>query len=156
MLNSETCVTVTREKRIKVSEVKSRKAIVLNLKGEKFHVTNFDGCMVKNTVAADFVVSREAVGDLIIELKGKDVKHAMEQIIATASYLRDNEVAEGRVGGVVVCKEYPKTTTTIQTLKMGLKKKFDCPVKVFTKDGPEVEFEASLGQANLLSARARK
>lgn len=155
MAYADPCVTVTHAKKIKVSEIKSRKAIVLNVTGEEFHVIQFDGCVIKNATAADFVVSKETVGDLIIELKGKDVKHAMEQIMATASYLREHEVTAGRVGGVVVCKEYPKTTTTIQTLKMGLKKRFDCPVKVFTKDGPEIEFETSLGQAELLQNKKK-
>ncbi|WP_175735977.1 hypothetical protein [Burkholderia ambifaria] len=155
MIDKKLCVTVTRAKKIKVTEAKSRTAIILNPGETEFNVVRFDGCAVTNEIAADFVVTKQKFGDLVIELKGKDVKHAIEQITATASYLRANEVAEGRVGGVIVCKEYPKTTTTIQVLKMGLKKKFDCPIKVFTKDSPEIDFETSLGHADLLPNRKK-
>ncbi|MFM0670242.1 hypothetical protein [Paraburkholderia sediminicola] len=155
MIENKACVSATSATKIKVSEAKSRQAVVLNPNKDEFHVVNFDGCVLKNQTAADRIVSKALVGDLIVELKGKNVKHAMEQIVATVSYLKQNEVAEGKVGAIVVCNEYPRTTSTIQVLKFALKKKFDCPVKVFTKD-PEVEFEPSLGQTDLVVKKKGK
>ncbi|MEB5496542.1 hypothetical protein QMA80_06245 [Burkholderia pseudomallei] len=150
-IKEEGCVEITSASKIKVSE-KRAKAIILNPNKEKYLVVHFDGCVIKNATAADYLISKIEVGDLIVELKGRNVKHAVEQIIATVDYLRRERVSEGCVGALVVCNEYPKTNTIVQALKLDLKKRFDCPLKVSTEN-PEVEFLSLLGKRDLVEKR---
>ncbi|WP_186258662.1 hypothetical protein [Burkholderia gladioli] len=147
------CVRSTRVSKIKISE-KRAKAVILNPNNDEYDVTRFDGCVVNNEVAADFLVSKTKVGDLIVELKGKNVKHAVEQIIATATFLRKNSMSEGRLGALIVCNEFPKANTMVQLLKLELKNKFDCPLRVSTEN-PEVEFLPLLGKKELIASKGR-
>ena len=70
-----------------------------------------DGCLSpKGETAADFVVSLHKVVDVIVELKGKNVDHAVEQIKTTrAFWSRHSEYKKGQtISAVIVCKEYPR------------------------------------------------
>jgi len=109
----EECEEETSVARIKVEEL-GRKATFVNDEGERYRKTRMDGCIVKNRLAADWVVSRENVGDAIIELKGKHVEHAVRQVRATAEFLARGGFREGRLAGLVVCSQFPKASTSVQ------------------------------------------
>lgn len=127
------CRIASSDTRIKVEEGR-RKAVFLNSKRSTFHRTRVDGCLVKHQISADYVVSCVDVGDVIVELKGKDVVHAVEQVVATANFMRSCSKTRGPIAGLVVCAQYPRIDTTIQRMMSKFKKGFNAPLHVVTKN----------------------
>ena len=105
------------------------------------HVTRrMDGGLVKNKTAADWMISKEGVGDIVLELKGCDVEKALEQINATAGYARDQEFLQGKIAGLVLCTQHPGISTKIQRAMLQFAKTFKGPVHVRNRSG-EFVFE---------------
>ncbi|WP_428309114.1 hypothetical protein [Hydrocarboniphaga sp.] len=127
------CFSVTKATKIKVEE-NGRKATFLNERRLEFIRTQMDGCLVKNQTAADWVVSRRSVADVIVELKGKDVKHAIDQILASAIYLTEKGLRNGKLAGLVVCRQYPRFDTTIQRGQMQFAKIYKGPIRIESKN----------------------
>ena len=46
-----------------------------------------DGCAIKNSIKCDFMLIPENLPEHYIELKGKDIKHALQQITETINKL---------------------------------------------------------------------
>lgn len=110
------CFTETRDSKIKLDE-RGRKVVLLN-KDRVLHVrAQVDGCLLAEEIAADWVVSRSDLGDLIVELKGTDVGHALKQVERTLIYWIDNKLRKGRIGALIVCSRYPRNDTSIQRAK---------------------------------------
>ena len=75
-----------------------------------------DGCLIPaGQRAADFVVSLPKIVDVIIELKGGDVAHAVTQIESTRTFWRAHTDYEKEqiIGAWIVCTEYPKASLKI-------------------------------------------
>ena len=106
----------TTVSRVKVEE-NGRSAVFLNLKRKRFFITRVDGGIVKNKMSADYVVTQMEVGDLVVELKGKEVGRACEQVFATIEIIRSCERKGIPVAGLVVCTRVPKTDTKSQRLQ---------------------------------------
>ncbi|HEX8662846.1 MAG TPA: hypothetical protein VF744_02305 [Beijerinckiaceae bacterium] len=127
------CEEETSVERIKVEEL-GRKATFVNEEHNTYRKTQMDGCVVKNQLAADWVVSRANIGDVIIELKGRHVEHAVRQIRATAGFLTDGDYREGRLAGLVVCTQFPKASTTVQRAQAEFARAFKGPLHVVTQN----------------------
>jgi hypothetical protein len=93
-----------------------------------------DGCVVKNALAADWVVSKQGIGDIIVELKGRNVEHAAKQINATATLWTDEKLRVGRLAALVVATQYPRANTMMQKAQAAFAKKFNAPLHVVTKN----------------------
>lgn len=106
----------TRVSRVKVEE-NGRSAVFINPKNREFYITRVDGGVVKNKLSADYVVTQVNVGDLIVELKGKEVGRACEQIIATVEHMKNCHSTRGPFAGLVVCTRVPRTDTKSQRLQ---------------------------------------
>jgi hypothetical protein len=131
-----------------VSE-KGKKAVLLNKNRQRYVRTRFDGCVVKNETAADWILSKPKVGDLIVELKGCDVDHAAWQVTCTARYLRDNTLQSGpKIGGIIISSRYPSEDTKFQRLQLKFAKGFKGPLRSFNRM-VEIEFDRaiSMGRA---------
>lgn len=102
--------------KVKVEE-HGKSAVFLNPKREKIHVTRVDQGVVENECSADFAVSKIGVDDVIIELKGKEVVRAFEQIIATAKILRSCRKNASPIAGLIVCTRVPATDSKAMRLK---------------------------------------
>lgn len=128
------CQIIKTDSKVKVEEKKTRTKAVFNnpSKGELV-VTSFDGCVVANDTAADFIVSKNGFGDLIVELKGRDVEHGATQATATADYITRNKMRQGRIAGLIVCKRYPKEDSILQRRQNAFAKKFKGPLKTSEK-----------------------
>jgi hypothetical protein len=100
---ADNCTERKRVSRIVVEENKS-KATFLNKDRSWFQVTKVDGCLCKNQGAADWVVKKERVGAVVVELKGKDVPHAVRQVLATAKFWREHKPDCSRIAGLVVIR----------------------------------------------------
>lgn len=124
------CSEATTDSVVKVSEPKSRSATFKNSSREKFFRIRFDGCVQKNERAADWILEKQDVGRLVIELKGTDVSHAIEQVRATLYYLKQRKLLDAPAGGLVVCSQFPKVRTRVQLGMLSIKREFGSPLRV--------------------------
>ena len=109
------CTKVLRHSKIKVEQNK-RKAIFNNTNREEFEVSEIDGCVVKEGIRCDNLVSN---GDnsVLIELKGGDVNHACNQLFQTASHNKVIPLFRQKVGFLVICSQYPRFDTAVRKAK---------------------------------------
>ncbi|WP_306393237.1 hypothetical protein [Telluria beijingensis] len=131
-----------KHSKIKIEE-NGRKAIFLNATKETFHLVQVDGALLKNVVASDFVLAKLKVGDLVIELKGMDVDHAVEQVFETASYWRDKNYRQGGIAALIVSSRVPAFNTKIAKYAARFKKSFNGPLHVVSQNR-EFTFERAL------------
>jgi hypothetical protein len=90
-----------------------------------------DGCVIKNALACDFLVINWRDRKHFVELKGKDVDHAYEQLEATIplfAFLGANDV----IWCFIVCSEAPATTPKVQIKKAQFAKRFRARLTVKT------------------------
>lgn len=129
------CTQTTNHSKIKLSDPKSKRhAIFSNPSKEDYQKTAADGCWRKQEICADWVLTNETHSmQAIIELKGSDVAHAIEQIIATATTLEKEEKIAKISAGLIVCTQYPSVDTKIQRGRLSFKKRFNAPIHVVTK-----------------------
>lgn len=110
-------------KKIKISE-NGRTAIFLNPQQDRYYVVSVDGNLLKNVTASDYVISRHKIADIIIELKGMDVDHAVDQILATADYWQKNNLRTGKIAALVVSSRAPRFDTKVQRATTKFYEKF--------------------------------
>jgi len=72
------------------------------------------------TFKADFLVCSPGVVDVIVELKGKDIHHAVEQILATLAHWKQAPPRLGKIGALIVFTRSPERSTTLDNLKARL------------------------------------
>ena len=142
------CVETTDVSEIKVEEL-GKKAIFLNKERLPHRRIKMDGCVKKNETAADFVVVKPDVGTVIIELKGKHVEHAAEQVNATARFLRGIDHQPAKLAGLIVASTYPKANGTVQKQQQKFYREFKGPLHVVTKNY-QFDFEKILSAAGPL------
>ncbi len=101
-----------------------------------------DGCLAPTgSTAADWVVSKPVVVDVIVELKGRNVDHAIEQIEATLRFWSKHaEYKSGQVVGAwILCSEYPRASTKVARYR----EKFRASGRILlisTRNGEERDF----------------
>lgn len=127
------CITKTKDTLIKVHE-KGRQAIVRNPKQDLFIRAKVDGCLLTNKTASDWVIAKPKIADVVIELKGCDVDHAVEQIAETISFWNASGNSNGKWAALVVCSRYPKVDTKIQRARVKLAKQYKAPLHVVTQN----------------------
>ncbi|MGB6745269.1 MAG: hypothetical protein WBE38_16600 [Terracidiphilus sp.] len=69
---------------------------------------------------SDFLLVKAGIVDVIIELKGKDIDHAVKQILATLDHWKLTPLCSPRFGALVVFTRSPKRSTTLDNLKLKL------------------------------------
>lgn len=133
-MNAATKCAPHRE-RLRVSSIKveqhGKSAVFENPNRDEYFVTTTDGGILGNQRVADYVVSRVGIGDLIVELKGKDVDTACKQIEATISLVnactsqtRKGKSKRGPIAGLIVCTRVPKLDTKAQSLRNRFAKQY--------------------------------
>lgn len=146
---SNDCIDEIRYPKVKVHDPGTgMSAVLLNSKNEKVRRIRMDGCLAPvGERAADFVVSLPNTVDVIIELKGGNVDHAITQVEATRTFWQTHaEYERGqRIGAWIVCTEYPKAS-----LKIGrYREKFRALGSILlisTHNGEEREFSDFIGR----------
>ena len=114
---SNPCIDQIRHSKVKLHDPGTgMSAVLLNNKREKVRRIQMDGCLAPvGQRAADFVVSLAKSVDVIVELKGGDVNHAITQIESTRTFWRSHaEYEQGQIiGAWIVCTEYPRASLKI-------------------------------------------
>lgn len=131
-VSKDKCAPFRTKKNVSNVKIKEggRSVVFSNPSRKTFEITKVDGGLVKNQKAADYVVTIADVGDLIVELKGKEVGVACEQIIATYSIMRQCESRRGPMAGLVVCTRFPRSDTKAQRLQAAFLRDHGARLKV--------------------------
>jgi len=130
-------------------EENAAKAIFKNPDKKKFTKTQVDGCLMKNETACDWFITREDCDGVLVELKGSDVAHALDQIKASFAYLRDQNRLTLRRAGLVVCvkrPQHPAFNSKVQRVKEHLRKNYSAPLHIIVGN-KELEFDRLLEHA---------
>lgn len=128
--------------KVSVAE-KATKATFRNPDKKKITKTQVDGCLVKGSVACDWFIVRDDCDGVVLELKGSDVAHALDQIEATFDFLRQNDRLTIRSAGLVVCvkcSQHPAFNSKVQRAKERLRKKYSAPLHIIVGN-KELEFD---------------
>lgn len=128
------CTEVVRVSKVKIAE-KGKQAVFLNPKKEEFSRTRVDGCVITNKTACDWWIAHEGSGSVLIELKGCDVDHAIEQIEATFDYLSKNNLLHEKNAAMIICVKpprHPSFTSKLQKAKSRLSAKYKAPLHIVT------------------------
>lgn len=149
---AEECKEFTSDVRITTSE-RGRKATFLNPEKHAHWKIRVDGCVVENALAADWVVAKIGLGDVVVELKGKDVEHATKQVHATAALWTREKLRQGRMAALIVATQYPRASTKVQKAKAAFAKRFGAPLHVVTHNA-EYVFETVLSSRGPHGAKA--
>lgn len=124
---SNKCVAVVSHPRIAVRGEHNRSAIFVNSSREEFRLIRIDGCLLRSVLAADWILSRKLGGDLVIELKGRDVGHAILQVFATFEFWEQNELRErgSALSALIVCAaQRPALSPQVQRARRELRRRF--------------------------------
>ncbi|MGK9167919.1 hypothetical protein KXR53_16550 [Inquilinus limosus] len=100
------CVEEIRHKKISIEE-RGRKVDFTNAKEDLFRRIQVDNCLIKEGHRADWIVTKVNVGSVIVELKGKDVRHACKQLFATLESENCKEWLENKIAMLIICSRAP-------------------------------------------------
>jgi hypothetical protein len=145
------CKEALRLPKIKVEE-NLRSAVFDNPAREVFDRIRVDNCVIREGLRADYAIAKRDVGDVIIELKGRDVERASKQVIETAKYWCAHDYRCGRIADLIVCRQYPSFSTTVQRAAQSFKRQFDGPLHAVAGNY-EYHFEKVLNFGGPLRAR---
>jgi hypothetical protein len=111
------CIEKIRHSKVKIHDPGTGKSgVLLNPDKAQVRRIHMDGCLAPvGEVAADFVVSKSRTVDVIVELKGKNVDHAVAQIESTLTFWSkhtEHEVGQ-LIGAWIVCAEYPRASLKV-------------------------------------------
>lgn len=128
--------------RIKVEE-NGRSAVFLNEERARFHKVKLDDGVVKGELCADFAVLKETVGMVIVELKGTDIEHAVDQVEAALELMKKCGRPRGKKGptsaipiaGLIVCSKYPRSDTSFQKKQKRFVAKYKSPLHCVSGKG---------------------
>ena len=127
------CMVRTSDLLVPVGE-KGKKATFRNPHRSTMVKIKIDNCVVKNATAADYVVSKPACGDVVVELKGKDVESAIKQIEATIDLWRKRPEFQGKIAGLIVASQCPKVSTKLLKAKSRILRDFKAHLHIVTKN----------------------
>jgi hypothetical protein len=124
------CETKVKDSIIKISEKRSRHATILNKEKSEFRKIAYDGCCKINETACDWIVVKQDVGTLAIELKGSDIDHACDQIIKTFNDIKSDKTLPEKLAALIVCTRVPRVDTKLQRAKLKLAMNYKAPLTV--------------------------
>ena len=136
------CRKTVTDSRVKFEE-NGKKVVFLNATREEFLKTRVDGCLKDCSPACDRVATQPNRGDVLVELKGSDVSHALEQLLSTAHYWTQRGYRAGELAALVVSSQFPRFSTGIQRAQLNFAKKFKAPLHVVSRN-LEFKFETLL------------
>lgn len=111
---TDTCLTVEEHK---------RKCVFLNPERCPLTLIHVDGCQITEGARCDYLVLDHLRNEYFIELKGKDLPHAVEQLEASIRQLSSVN-AKVKKSAYIVASRHPSNDTSIQRAKAAFKKKY--------------------------------
>ena len=126
------CTEALTDSKIRVEE-NGKKAVFLNIGRARCLRVHVDGCLIKQATACDWLVVMGDEGAVLVELKGKDVEHALVQLETTMEHIVASKKYPNRVAALVVCggvPKHPSFDTKLQRAKSRLVARFKAPLHV--------------------------
>ena len=116
----ERCVIETSVTKIKV-EANARRAVFDNADRATVQIIDVD-CWISGSeeLKADCIVVKPQVVDIVVELKGSDIRHAIRQIIATSQRWRSASGNSDMIGGLIVFTHSPESSASLANKKRAL------------------------------------
>lgn len=117
------CTFETTDKLLVVKERKS-KCIFSNPNRHTLTKVIVDGCQITDGVKCDYLILDHCRNEYFVELKGKDLPHAVEQLEATIKQLSDkNKTVKKKA--IIVSSRNPSNDTSVQRAQKEFKKKYN-------------------------------
>ncbi len=138
------CTRTVSHSTVKVEENK-RKALFNNPSGKSYCVTKVDDCLVTEGPRADYLVVEGSAHSVLVELKGKNVAHACEQLFASARHEDVAPLLTASLGFLVVCSRFPRVDTAVLKAKTKAAKEYGAGFHVVCDKGSfDIERIASI------------
>lgn len=116
------CTTKTKQKTITFSE--KRSTLILNNTNQTEAIcVVVDGCEITSGIRCDYLMLAKEI-EHFIELKGQDLMHAIEQLIASIKALSSNAAKHPKIS-YVICTRSPLNSTAIQNLQVQFRKNYN-------------------------------
>ena len=115
MLNFKNCEEVLTHPKIKLEE-QSSKLIFLNKENKMIRKIRIDGCLITSGIRCDYLVIPESGVEHYVELKGTDVKHAINQIKTTIQTIHKGQNNQKKEC-FIITTSCPLTSTEILKFK---------------------------------------
>ena len=129
------CETAKKDSKIVLVDPNSKnsrsKFRLDNLRKTKIRVIQVDDCAIKQGVRCDYLIILPNEQELYVELKGSNVKHAVEQIATSIQTLTSNELTLKL--GFIASTRCPINSTEIQILKKKFRQQYKA--KLIIKNG---------------------
>lgn len=113
----EECTEEMSHPRVTV-RANGRVATFLNPHRTNIKKIDVDCWLCNVEVKADFVVSKVGAVDVIVELKGKDIDHAIEQLLATLKKWKAVPPYSPKVGSLIVFTRSPRRSAELDNVKL--------------------------------------
>ena len=126
----QACTLEVTDKLLVVKERKS-KCIFSNPNQHLLTKITVDGCQITEGVKCDYLILDHCQNEYFVELKGKDLPHAVEQLEASIQQL-SNKSSNIKRQAIIVSSRNPPSDTTVQRAKKEFKKKYN--VELATKN----------------------
>lgn len=116
------CTVETTDKLLVLEENKC-KCVFRNPQNEVLIKIIVDGCQITEGIRCDYLVLDHQKNEYYIELKGKDIPHAIEQLEASIKQLSNSSVKVQKTA-IIISSRHPSNDTSIQRAKALFKKKY--------------------------------
>lgn len=128
MKNFEGCEKISSDSNIVISDPASRnnrsKFRLCNVGQASIRVVQVDGCAIKEGMRCDYLIVLPNQQEIYVELKGSDVRHAVEQIFKSMDLLTCNCHSLLKLC-FIASTRCPINSTEIQNLKKKFRQKYN-------------------------------
>jgi hypothetical protein len=125
------CITKTKQKIITFSEKRST-IIFKNINQVEATCVIVDGCEITTDIRCDHLMLAKEF-EHFIELKGQNLKHAIEQILNSIKVLSSNITKQPKIS-YIICTRSPLSSAAIQNLQVQFRKNYNS--KLIIKGSP--------------------
>jgi hypothetical protein len=133
MRNFPDCEEYKNDQEIVLKENQS-KVTFLNPKSKKIRVIRIDGCVITSGLRCDYAIVPNSSIEIYVELKGSDIRHAVEQLKSTISQVSENTQRKSKLC-LIISTRCPVLSAEIQNLKRHFKDKYNASFQIKNKIG---------------------
>lgn len=142
----ESCTTTKTDTKIKV-EAHTRKAVFDNSERSEIKIVDVDCWRVAEAgPKADCVVSKPGVVDVVVELKGKNIDHALEQVLATCTKWKNVPPFSKKIGALIIFSRSPERSAAIDDSKKRFLQTHGIWLEMNKNNQTEYKFETFTGK----------
>lgn len=118
----QACIKEVTDKLLTLEKNK-RKCVFINPDKHILKKITVDGCQIIDNAKCDYLVIDHLQNEYFVELKGKDLPHAVEQLEESIKQLSNTNINSKKFA-LIVASRHPSNDTTIQRAKAVFKKKY--------------------------------